>query len=447
MAVLSPLRQLSSGALVLVAARALSSLGSAATAFALNVWVYKQTGSYTIFATLAIVTALPGLLFAPVAGVMVDRYSRKRLLMLCDAIAAVSIFAMWLASHLGMLTPWIIGAVSVVLALVRTLAWPATAASLSGLTTPEQRPRINGLAETLEGGVVVLSPLIGAMLLQLLGIAGVALVDILSYLACIAAVATISFAEVSRVNSTTTEVNSSPFIRLWVDCTYGFRWILGHRDLTRLLLFFALINLCCSVFVVAYTPYILSFASPSTLAACLGSGGIGTIVGGIAFATSGGFRRPETGVLIGAAMLGICMTSFGVARAPATLLVTAFFYGAALPLINASSQTIWQSRVPLDRQGRVFSVRRMIAWGLNPLSILLSIPLVTTVFGPLLGMGGSRWTLAHIWGPGPSGAIGLMLSTGGLCCLSVALVLLRRNGLRIEPSAAESTPAEKLIAV
>ncbi len=441
MNVLASLRQMPGSALRLVGVRALSSLGSATTSFALNVWVYQQTGSYSIFATLAIVTALPGLLFAPIAGAIVDRYSRQRLLILCDAFAALTILVVLLASMFSLLTIWIVGGASVVLALLRTLAWPASAAAVSQLTTPEQRPRINGVNETLEGVVVVASPALGVMLFEMVGIPGVAIADVVSYLVCMAVVASIVFADDDKARAAA-ESQESGFSKLWVDCTFGFRWIFAHRDLTRLLLFLATINLACSVFVVAYTPYILSFSSPSMLAVCLVCGGAGTIVGGAAFTASGGLRRSETGVLIGAMTLGAAMALFGISRTSSVLFIAAFFYGAALPLINASSQTIWQSRVPIDLQGRVFSVRRMIAWGLNPISVLLSIPLVTTVFEPALHLGGGNWNLAQLWGSGPPGAIGLMLSLGGIGCLGVATYLLHCDGLRIETGAAIPASSE-----
>jgi hypothetical protein len=145
-------------------------------------------------------------------------------------------------------------------------------------------------------------------------------------------------------------------------------------------------------------------------------------------------KRQETGVLVGAAMIGICMIIFGIARAPFLLFVAAFVYGGAISLANASSQTIWQSRTPIEIQGRVFSIRRMIAWGLNPISILLSIPLAVAVFAPLLSVGLGVWNVGQIWGNGQFGALGLMISMNGLLCFSVALVLLLANGLESRES-------------
>jgi hypothetical protein len=59
-----------------------------------------------------------------------------------------------------------------------------------------------------------------------------------------------------------------------------------------------------------------------------------------------------------------------------------------LPIINGSSQALWQTKVAADLQGRVFAVRRMIAQSIQPISMLLAGPLADRVFEPLLVEGG-----------------------------------------------------------
>jgi hypothetical protein len=227
------------------------------------------------------------------------------------------------------------------------------------------------------------------------------------------------------------------------DYLFGFRWILQRRELARLLTFFAVINLGAAVFVTTYAPYVLSFATPGTLGACLALGGVGTVLGGAAFAATSGFKRHEFGVLLGALISGISMISFGICRSPGALYAVAFAYGAALPLTNASSQTIWQARTPIEIQGRVFSVRKMLAWALNPVSILLSIPMASALLAPLLGRG----SVALVWGTGQTGTLGLMASTCGLICFSAAVVALTFDWLRMPriSQVIQTMPPEQLL--
>jgi MFS transporter, DHA3 family, macrolide efflux protein len=405
-----------------VVARAVSSLGSALTTFALNVWVYTTTGSYTTFATLAIIAAFPSLLLAPACGLIVDRFPRKTVLITCDLIAAVTIAALGVGSWLHRLTIPAIGTVIVILSIVRTVSWPAASAAVSMLCTGTTRARINGFAESLDGAVIVFGPLGGAALLRIASLPTIASVDFLSYFVCILTVLRLRFPNGHAENRPPGEQGS--FLS---DCLFGVRWILERRELARLLTFFAVINLGCAVFVTTYAPYVLSFTTPGTLGTCLALGGVGVVLGGAVFAATSGFRRHEIGVLVGALISGISMMSFGMCRSLGALYVAAFAYGAAIPLTNASSQTIWQARTPTEIQGRVFSVRKMLAWALNPLSILLSIPMASALFAPLLG----HSSVALLWGTGPTGTMGLMASTCGLICFGAAAVALTFDWLRM----------------
>src|ERR1044071_3740712 len=76
--------------LTMWAGQTVSLLGSSLTSFALGVWVYQRTGSVTKFALIAFFASLPGLLVSPIAGALVDRWDRRRTLILSDSLAAVT---------------------------------------------------------------------------------------------------------------------------------------------------------------------------------------------------------------------------------------------------------------------------------------------------------------------------------------------------------------------
>ncbi|UMR29753.1 MFS transporter [Massilia sp. MB5] len=422
---LSSLNSIPRGPLLLIVARFASALGSALTGFGLNVWVFRETGSYAIFAALAVAAALPALLFAPVAGVLVDRFARKRLLIVCELLAAATVGGVAAASAAGLLNPYLVGAASVSLALLSTLSWPATMAAVAELTPPAQRAAVNGLAEALGGGVQILNPVLGAALFTLVGIAGIALLDLFSYAVCALLIAAIAFP--ARTPQAPVS-GGSALVRFWREAVAGFQWVAGRRDLAALLLFFAIINIGCSIFAVTLTPYLLSFTSAETLGWCMGLSGAGIVAGGSLFSLTGGLKRHEHGVLLGGLLAGACMLLFGVLRTPAALLACSFCYGLATPLMNASSQTIWQAEVPPAIQGRVFAIRKMIAWGLNPLAILLSVPLAAGLFQPMLGQG----LPVRLWGDGAAGPLGMMTSACGLLCLLWSLTVLLLGKLKIE---------------
>jgi hypothetical protein len=79
------------------------------------------------------------------------------------------------------------------------------------------------------------------------------------------------------------------------------------------------------------------------------------------------------------------------------------------PIINGCSQAIWMSKTAPDVQGRVFSVRRMIAWSTTPLAYLIAGTLADRVFEPLMAEGGLLAASAgQVIGVGPGRGVGLL---------------------------------------
>ena len=95
--------------------------------------------------------------------------------------------------------------------------------------------------------------------------------------------------------------------------------------------------------------------------------------------------------------------------------------------------------MPVEMQGRVFSLRRMIAWSFNPVSILLSIPLAHYLFAPLVADVASP--ISRIWGDGEAGVLGLMASACGLLCVCTAACTLLFGGLKVQPATEDALSA------
>ena len=83
-----------------------------------------------------------------------------------------------------------------------------------------------------------------------------------------------------------------------------------------------------------------------------------------------------------ASLLGSVLMGF--ARRIPIWAVAAFMGMFFVPIINGSNQAIWQAKVPPDLQGRVFSIRRLIAWFVSPLAMLVAGPLADKVLEPAM---------------------------------------------------------------
>jgi hypothetical protein len=147
--------------------------------------------------------------------------------------------------------------------------------------------------------------------------------------------------------------------------------------------------------------------------------GIGGVVGAVLLSLWGGPKRKVHGVLVGCAVGGLIgMVGVGVGRSLAFWAGTMFVMSMIFPTVNASSQTIWQSKVPPDVQGRVFSVRLMMAQFGSPLAMLLAGPLADRVFEPGMRPGGAlAATFGRLVGTGPGAGMALMLVFGGVLAM------------------------------
>lgn len=406
----------------LVVTRGIAAIGSTLTAFALDVWVFKQTGSYAIFAMIALFATLPSLLFAPFAGVIADRFDRRAILFLCDAISLLVVTVVLVAALLETLNVALIGLTVLGLAVASELRWSAMGASISMLVPTERRGQINSVQQILRGITAILGPILAAVGLDSLGLTILVAINVATYLIAILGLMSIPFPpQVAR---------TMPFATsFWSELTYGFSWVLEHRGLRRLLVFFMLINIGLSVFTVSFAPYVLLVASQSVLGTALGLQGAGMFAMGLVLARFR-FERFQLSnrILWGALCYGTCIFLWGLSRQPFLLFAIAFVLGALASMMMAASQTIWQNHVPSEIQGKVFSVRTVASFGLTPIAIIASIPISNWIFLPLTECASG---LRAIWGKGQVAAIGLMVSVFGAAVVLGTCLLIRIGGLAI----------------
>jgi DHA3 family macrolide efflux protein-like MFS transporter len=153
----------------------------------------------------------------------------------------------------------------------------------------------------------------------------------------------------------------------------------------------------------------------------------------------GGPKRRIHGVL-GGWILGSLFgeSLLGLGQALPVWAMATFVIGFAAPVINASNQAIWQAKVEPDVQGRVFAVRRLIAWLVMPLAQLLAGPLADQVFEPAMQEGGRlAGTFGWLVGTGSGAGMALIFV---FCGLGAALVGLTGYAVRAVRDAEDILP-------
>jgi MFS transporter, DHA3 family, macrolide efflux protein len=384
--------------------QSISMIGSALTFFCitilLTVVLYPAPEQKTqlAFALSAVSLAfgLPNVIFAPIAGAWADRYDRKTIMIVMDYIGAILSQALLLMIITGTLHLWLLVLVILLFSITGAFHGAAFDTSYAMLVSEKQLPRANGMMQTIWSLSGILSPAIAAALIALPDIARQGLVpgglgallvgipngtplaigiDVLTFL--IAAVVPL-FLFVPSPQRKKEEKKQS----MWADIREGAVFIWRRRPIIWLLTTFTVANLVIA-FAIIQRPLMVrfnlapdwaarGFTFETAFALVSSVGGIGGVLGGFLISTWGGLRtRRVFGVLVPMIVTGIAQIIYGFSpwlylTAGATAL-----WSAMIPILNAHSQAIWQSATPRELQGRVFSVRRVIAQFTIPLGTLL----------------------------------------------------------------------------
>jgi MFS family permease len=422
-----------------------SLIGSGLTSFALGVWIYEQTGSVTQFALNMVAFFVPGILVAPIAGVIADRYDRRLVMILSDSLAAFSTVSMFALFITGNLQVWQIYVATALNAIANTFQWPAYGAAVTMLVPKEHLGRASGMTQAAQAISELVSPAAAGVLYVSVGMQAIFLVDFATFLVSIATLLAVRIPHPER--TTSDEENAGSFL---TQISFGWKYLKARRGLLYLLLVFAAANFSASLVFPLFGPMILDQASPDVYGLMGGVMGAGMVIGTIVMSAWGGPKRRIFGVALGDIFAGFCFLLMGIRPSLVLITVGGFLAMFAMPITNGSSQALWQSKVAADVQGRVFAVRRMIAFSIIPIANLLSGPLADNIFTPAMMPGGA---LANTWvgqvlGVGPGRGAGLLIVLGSLAYALLSTIHLihpriRRVEIELPDAQPEAAPIKE----
>lgn len=376
-------------------AQAVSLIGSNLAQFAITWWMTKATGSATVLATATLFAILPGVLLGPLAGVLVDRWNRRLIIIVADGVGALGAALLMLLFWADAIQLWHVYAITFVRSLAGTFHFAAEQSSLSLMVPQEQLARVAGLNQTIQGVNMVVAPPLGALLLELLSLPGMMAIDVVTALIAIGLVFTIAIPQPTRATPVSEQLSILADLRTGL--RYIWRWPGLFRALCLSSLLNFLLNPAFSLLPILVTNHFrgdaLQFATLNTTL------GLGFIGGGIVLSAWGGFKRRIYTAVAGIA--GMSIGALCIAIAPAEsywmAVVGMAIFGLLNPIANGPFMAIMQSVVAPEMQGRFFTVMGTMSQGMAPLGLLLAGP-VADAFGVQF------WFLI--------GAVGLLVISG-----------------------------------
>ena len=398
----------------------LSMLASSATSFALTIWAYEKYGSATALGVVTTAFLIPFMVLTPIAGVLVDRHSRKLMMMVSDVVAAVATLSILAMQLTGGLELWHLYTAAAIMGLGHTFQWPAYSAAITTMLPKEQYSRANGMMSLIESGPAVFAPILAGALYPILGLRGILLLDIATFFVAVGALLFVHIPPAPR----TAEGEASRGSML-KESLYGFRYIFERRNLLHLLLFFLTLNIVIGLAHNVFSPYILERTgnNSASLGYVTSAAAIGGVVGGLLVGLWGGFKRRMKSILLGEALTGaIALICFGLVRSLPFWIAVAGLGAIFGPFVNGASQAIWQAKVAPDLQGRVFSARRFIAFAIGPVIPIAAGALADYVTEP--AMTSATWlSRAFGWlvGTSPGSGMALQFVLAGVLYILIVL--------------------------
>ena len=219
--------------------QSLSSLGSSMTGYGLILWLYRQNGSALETAMLSICSYAPYVLVSIFAGALSDRWNKKRIMLVCDLLAALSTVVVLMLLRSGLLVPWHIYVLNAINGLMNTFQQPAGDVAATLLVPKEYYQKTSGLRSFSLSLNTILHPVIASALFAFFGIELVIAVDLATF--AVAFVTLLFFIRIPEIPR-----EGRPREKLLAAARSGLDWIRANRLILDLILFLAFINLVAS---------------------------------------------------------------------------------------------------------------------------------------------------------------------------------------------------------
>ena len=360
--------------------QALSLFGSYLVQFALIWWLTAQSGKATVLATAMLVAFLPQVILGPFLGALIDRWSRRWVMIAADTVTAMAtIVLVYLFATDQATITWIY-----VLLFVRSLGgafhMPSMSAATSLMVPKDQLTRVQGLNQLLQGLLAVFAAPIGAMAVELMTTHAILMIDVVTALIAVLPLLVMVIPEPARKTDGNGNVVKTSY---WEDFGAGFKYIKAWPGLMMVILLALVLNLMVTP-TSALEPLLITqhFNGGALQLGWFNSaGGVGMLAGGILLSVWGGFKSRIRTSLTGIVALGVFMAAVGAF--PSNMYwgaVGAYLLAAMmLPMVNGPIRALMQAAVEPEMQGRVFTLVGSLASGLAPLGLMFAGPIADQV--------------------------------------------------------------------
>ena len=352
--------------------QSISLIGTWMTRVATSWLVYRLTGSALLLGTVSFAGQIPTFLFAPFAGVLVDRVNRRKLLVWTQVLAGIQSLALAALTLARIITIHEIIVLSIFQGLINAFDMPGRQSFLVQMVSgdtgkPDKQDLSNAIA--LNSSIVnvarLIGPAIAGVVIAAVGEGYCFAIDGASYIAVVASLL------MMRVPPLLIQRATSSMLE---QLREGWSYVVHFRPIRTILSLFALLSLMGMPFMVLMPIFAsqVLHGGAHTLGYLMGASGVGALISAISLALRKSVRGLTTMIQIAAVMFGSGLILFGLSHRLMLSLLLMIVVGFGMMQGLAASNTVIQTLVPEDKRGRVMSYYTMAFVGMAPFGSLLA---------------------------------------------------------------------------
>lgn len=348
----------------------ISLFGSSIVQYAIVWYITLTTSSGKMLAISTLCGFLPQIIISLFAGVWIDRYDRKKLIMISDSIIALFTLILAIAFINGYIDIWLVFVVLAVRSAGTGIQTPSVNAILPLLVPHDKLMKVNGIHSTLSSIIMFISPAISGGILSLFSLEATLFIDVITAIIGVTITSTISIQKIYQEQSSTFQGLKD-----------GFDYLKKNTFIRRLIIFqfITLLLITPSAFL---TPLMVSRTFGNevwrlTMSEMTYS--FGMISGGLLISLWGGFKNRNKTILVATTVYGFIMIFMGLSPFFIVYLILNALIGIPSPCYNTSITVTIQESVESSMHGRIFSLMQIATSCAFPLGMLLFGPLADYV--------------------------------------------------------------------
>jgi DHA3 family macrolide efflux protein-like MFS transporter len=371
-----------------------SLMGSLIVQFAITWWITIITGSALYLSIGTFLYFLPMVFLTPIAGVLADRWNRKKLIATVDSLQSLVTIWIIVLFCLGIANPLVVILINSLRGVCQAFHMPAVSAVVPTMVPKDKLSRLNGVSYLFTSLIQLIGPVIGAVLIVFYPLQLILWVDVITFTIAIIPLLLIKIPSVRNLPEIREKSKTTSFKRDFKEGIMTIRIIPG---LLLMLFLDMVLNFLVAPVNVLLPLYIkdihLGTALDLAFISMFLNGGM--ILGGVITTLKKNWKHKNTIYFIGLMLLMGLLSVLGIVPTGAfiALWVGVGMVGLILPIINTIYMTIIQTTVPPDKMGRVSSVIQSFSNAMFPIGTIIAGPLAEAlgirsvfIYGSIIGV-------------------------------------------------------------